>query len=71
MTGHKTLSEIRAELEAVLGAGPIDAGPIAESLRRFLAGGSEPGTTPHPAGDDSSSPPGRDTRPHRAVGSGR
>lgn len=37
MTGHKSLTEVRAELEAVLGAGPVGEGHVAESLRRFLA----------------------------------
>lgn len=39
MTGRKTLSEVRAELEAALGAGPAGDSPVAESLRRFLAAG--------------------------------
>jgi hypothetical protein len=39
MTGRKTLAEVRAELEAALGAGPAGGGEIAESLRRFLAAG--------------------------------
>lgn len=41
MIGHKPLGEIRAELEAALGAGPTDGGQVAESLRRFLAGGGD------------------------------
>jgi hypothetical protein len=36
MTGHKSLTEVRTELEAVLGAGPTGGGHVAESLRRFL-----------------------------------
>jgi hypothetical protein len=36
MTGHKSLTEVRAELEAALGAGPVGEGRVAESLRRFL-----------------------------------
>ncbi len=39
MMGHKTLAEIRAELEAALGHGsalPSGQGDVAESLRRFL-----------------------------------
>jgi hypothetical protein len=41
MTGRKTLSEVRAELEAALGAGPTGDSEVAESLRRFLAAGRE------------------------------
>lgn len=37
MTGHKSLTEVRAELEAALGAGPVGEGHVAESLQRFLA----------------------------------
>jgi len=36
MTGHKTLAQVRAELEAALGAGPTGGSEVAESLRRFL-----------------------------------
>jgi hypothetical protein len=39
MTGRKTLSEVRAELKAALGAGPAGDDEVAESLRRFLAAG--------------------------------
>lgn len=39
MTGRKTLREVRAELEAALGAGPAGDDEVAESLRRFLAAG--------------------------------
>lgn len=37
MIGRKTLSEVRAELEAALGSGPTGDSEVAESLRRFLA----------------------------------
>ena len=40
MTGRKTLAEVRADLEAALGAGPTEVGSVAESLRRFLSGGA-------------------------------
>jgi hypothetical protein len=57
MTGRKTLKEIRAELEAALGAGPAGDTEVAESLRRFLAAGGKPKGTPdqplHPIGGAS------------------
>jgi hypothetical protein len=40
MTGRKSLNEIRAELEAALGAGPAGDSEVANSLRRVLAGGA-------------------------------
>src|SRR5262245_19589236 len=40
-SGRKTLGEVRAKLEAALGAGPSGGGRVAESLRRFLAGGGD------------------------------
>jgi hypothetical protein len=51
MTGRKTLGEVRAELEAALGAGPAGDGEVAESLRRFLAAGSGGQSTPNQALD--------------------
>jgi hypothetical protein len=47
MTGRKTLSEIRAELEAAFGAGPAGDDEVAESLRRFLAAGRKGKSTPN------------------------
>lgn len=49
MTGRKTLGEVRAELEAALGAGPAGDGEVAESLRRFLAAGRSCVPTTDPA----------------------
>jgi len=47
MTGRKTLREVRAELEAALGAGPAGDDEVAESLRRFLAAGRNGKGTPN------------------------
>ncbi len=47
MTGVKTLEQVRAELEAALGAGPTGKGEVAESLRRFLAAGTAADVTSH------------------------
>jgi hypothetical protein len=56
MTGHKSLTEVRAELEAALGAGPVGEGHVAESLRRFLAARAKDG--------DSQKPPPKTSRRH-------
>lgn len=57
MTGRKTLSEVRVELEAALGAGPTGDGEVAESLRRFLAAESgrqnRRNQAQHPPGEGS------------------
>jgi hypothetical protein len=53
MMGRKTLGEVRAELEAALGVGPIGGGEPAESLRRFLAAGT----------GQTDAPPGLPSRP--------
>jgi len=47
MTGRKSLSQVRAELEAALGSGPAGDTEVAESLRRFLAAGRKGKGTPN------------------------
>lgn len=37
MTGRKKLADVRAALEAAVGAGPAGEGEVAAALRRFLA----------------------------------
>ena len=49
MMGRKTLAEVRAELEAALAQGPAGSGEVAESLRRFLAGGTKPSPATPPS----------------------
>ena len=70
MTGRKTLKEVRAELEAALGAGPAGDTEVAESLRRFLATGPKrkgtPNQPPHPAG--GASPISDRSQPRRPAG---
>lgn len=51
MMGHKTLAEIRAELESALGHGsalPSGRGDVVESLRRFLGCESDADAGPVP-----------------------
>lgn len=48
MIGQKTLEQIRLELEAAVGHGPIGDGSVAESLRRFLASWPRSGDAPSP-----------------------
>lgn len=66
MTGGKTLGQVRAELEAALGAGPAGAGEVAESLRQFLAAGPgervAPDRPPQPAGVVEPAPSAGDRR---------
>jgi hypothetical protein len=72
MTGRKTLSEVRAELEAALGKGPADGGQIAKSLRRFLGRGAdatEAGPQRSTAGD--SLPKTKNAEPGAAPDRGR
>jgi hypothetical protein len=71
MMGRKTLGEVRAELEAVLDAGPTGKSEVAESLRRFLAGDNAPDSTPQRIEGDDPSPLGRKATQPPAVGPGR
>ncbi len=66
MTGVKTLGQVRAELEAALGAGPAGQGEVAESLRRFLAAGSGGAVVP-----DQPHQPTEAAKPAPAVEGGR
>lgn len=59
MTGRKTLREIRAELEAALGAGPPGDGETAKSLRRFLAARPGEQDTPSQPLQPTDGPPPR------------
>lgn len=65
MTGRKTLAEVRAVLEAAVGAGPVGGGEVTAALRRFLAAG--PGTPT--AGPTPPAPPAG--RPKRRPTAGR
>ncbi len=70
MTGRKTLREVRAELEAALGAGPAGDTEMAQSLRRFLAMGRKRKGMPkqplHPTG--GASPVADGSQPRRPAG---
>jgi hypothetical protein len=66
MTGGKTLTQVRAELEAALGSGPTGGSEVAEALRRFLAAGS--GKTAAP---DRTMPPSGAATQVPAAGPGR
>jgi len=59
MTGRKTLSEVRSELEAAFGAGPTGDDEVAESLRRFLGAGRNRKGTPNQSLQPTGGPPPR------------
>jgi hypothetical protein len=59
MTGRKSLSEVRSELEAAFGSGPTGDDEVAESLRRFLAAGRNRKGTPNQALQPTGGPPSR------------
>lgn len=68
MIGRKTPAEVRAELEAALGAGPAGEGEVAESLRRFLsAGGDASREVPRQAGNGTPIPPAVLSCPRRRL----
>jgi hypothetical protein len=71
MTGRKTLSEVRAELEAALGAGPAGATPVAEALRRFLANGTHKNESPKKSRHRTKGIPATPREPGPAAPSGR